>query len=178
MCYNRNMRKKRLIFYCITLLMFCQVSSVAAAFPAVAASEAQESAVKEKCETILNELKNIQKTDARTRVYFGGLYETILTKFVVPFNVRTVENSLSSAELVENQNKISEAKELFANDFVSYQQDLESLVTMDCRTESGKFYDQLVKVRQKRKIVEQDTLKMRSLLSVHVKLANGLKGKL
>ncbi len=172
------MRKKRLIFYCIILLMLCQVSSVVTAFPAMAASEAQESAVKEKCETISNELKNIQKTDARTRVYLGGLYERILSKFVVPLNVRAVENSLSSAELVENQNKISEAKELFANDFVSYQQDLESLVTTDCRTEPGEFYDQLVKVRQKRKIVEQDTLKMRNLLSEHVKLANGLKGKL
>ena len=49
---------------------------------------------------------------------------------------------------------------------------------MDCRKEPEDFYNKLDKVRQKRKIVEQDALKMRVLLSEHVQLANQLKGKL
>ena len=48
---------------------------------------------------------------------------------------------------------------------------------MSCEEKAGEFYQQLVKVRQKRKIVEQDVLKVRNLISEHVKLAGELRGK-
>ena len=120
----------------------------------------------------------MQKTDARARVYLGGFYEKVLADFVVPFNVRLVENNLSTAGLVENQNKMAETKALFASDFIAYQQGLEELVAYDCKNEPQEFYNKLDVVRKKRKIVEQDTLKMRNLISEHVKLADQLKGKL
>ena len=160
-------------------LMVCSVLAVSlASVPVFAISEAQETAVKEHCDAIREDLKEVQKADARMRVYLGGSYENIMTSFVIPFNVRLVENNLSTPELVENQNKMADTRNLFNSDFVSYQQNLEELVLMDCRKEPGTFYDKLVKVRQKRKIVEQDTLKMRNLMSEHVKLANQIKGKL
>ena len=141
-------------------------------------SEAGKQAIKERCDIIRDNLKSVQKTDSRTRVYLGAHYETILTKFVVPLNVRLVENCLSNAELVENQNGLTEARKLFADDFVNYQQGLEELVGMDCKTEPEKFYEQLEKVRSRRKTVEQDTLKIRNLVSKHLKLAGDLRGKL
>ena len=141
-------------------------------------SEAGKQAIKERCDIIRDNLKSVQKTDSRTRVYLGAHYETILTKFVVPLNVRLVENGLSNAELVENQNGLTEARKLFADDFVNYQQGLEELVGMDCKTEPEKFYEQLEKVRSRRKTVEQDTLKIRNLVSKHLKLAGDLRGKL
>lgn len=148
------------------------------ALPVGAISENQKNAIVDHCELIRDSLKSTQKTDARTRVYLGGYYETILSNYIMPLNVRLVENNLSTAELVENQNKFAEVKTLFANDFVGYQQELEGLVSMNCKEEPEGFYNQLDKVRQKRKIVEQDTLRMRSLISEHVKLVNQLKGKL
>ena len=48
---------------------------------------------------------------------------------------------------------------------------------MDCEKEPEKFYDKLVIVRQKRKIMAQDVLKMRSLISEHIKLVTDLEGK-
>lgn len=146
--------------------------------PVMAISETQEKAIIKKCDEIRNDLKNVQKSDAKMRVYLGGYFEEIIVNFVTPFNVRLVENNLSNAELVENQNKIVDTKTLFADDYVGYQKTLEELVLMDCKKEPGDFYSKLDKVRQKRKIVEQDALKMRTLLSEHVQLANQLKGKL
>ena len=145
--------------------------------PVSAVSEAQEVTVKENCDSIKEVLKNVQKDDSRTRVYLGAYYEAILSKFIVPLNVRLVENNLSNADLVENQNKFADARELFVSDFVGYQQDLEDLVDMDCKTKPKNFYEKLDNVRQKRKIVEQDTLKLRNLISEHVKLVTQLKGK-
>lgn len=146
--------------------------------PVGAVTENQEDAIKNHCEAIREDLKKVQKADARTRVYLGALYETILTDFVVPLNVRLVENNLSGAEFIENQNNVADTKTLFANDFISYQQNLEELVLMDCKKEPEGFYNKLEMVRKKRKIVEQDVLKMRNLISEHVELATQLKGKL
>ena len=138
-----NMRKKRLISYCIILMFFCQCST-----GVMAITEAQSEAIVEHCATIKDDLKKVQKEDARVRVYLGGYYETILSKFITPLNVRLVENNLSSAGLVENQNDFAASR------------------------------NKLVTVRQKRKTMVQDVLKMRSLISEHVKLVEGLKGKL
>lgn len=176
MCYNRNMRKKRLIFYCITLLMVCQAGGVLTGKLAVA--EEVQAGIRENCTAIKENLAKVQKTDARARVYLGRYYETVLTKFVVPLNLRLVENNLSAADLVGNQTKMAEARALFVDDYVNYQKELESLVATSCEEKAGEFYQQLVKVRKKRKIVEQDVLKVRNLISEHVKLAGELRGKL
>lgn len=168
-----NMRKKRLTFYCIILMFFCQCST-----GVMAITEAQSEAIVEHCATIKDDLKKVQKEDARVRVYLGGYYETILSKFITPLNVRLVENNLSSAGLVENQNDFAASRTIFANDFINYQQGLEELVGMDCKEKPEEFYNKLVTVRQKRKTMVQDVLKMRSLISEHVKLVEGLKGKL
>lgn len=148
------------------------------ALPAFAITESQEAAIKEHCEAIKDDLKNVQRMDARTRVYLGGYYETILSKYITPLNMRLVENNLSTAEFVENQNKFAEMKSSFTEDFISYQKNLEDLVAMDCKKEQTEFYKQLEKVREKRKIVGQDVSKIRSLITGHVKLVSGLKGKL
>ncbi len=146
--------------------------------PVMAISETKEEAIETHCDTIKSSLRTLQKTDARVRVYLGGYYETILSKFVTQFNIRLVENNLSTASLIENQNNIAEAKSVFASDFVKYQQMLEELVAINCKTEPEAFYEKLDVVRQKRKIMKQDVLKMRELISEHIRLVNRVMGKL
>lgn len=163
--------KKYLLPVAVLIAMFISL-------PALAISETQKNSIIDNCASIKQTLEGIQKTDARARVYLGSYYETILTKFITPLNVRLVENNLSTAELVENQNNFASAKTVFTNDYISYQQNLEELVAIDCKTEPESFYDKLIKVRQKRKTMEQDVLKLRSLLSGHIKLVDGIKGKL
>ena len=145
---------------------------------ASAITSGEKDSIMDYCQTIKDNLSKVQKIDARTRVYLGGYFETVLSKFIMPLNVRIVENNLSDPLMIENQTKMAEAKSVFSNDYVTYQKNLEELVGIDCKAEPEKFYDKLVSVRKKRKIVEQDVMKMRSLVSEHVKLVNGLKGKI
>lgn len=147
--------------------MFCPVAG--------ALSKVQEDAISDHCDAMKEDLKNVQRSDARARVYIGGRYETILTKYVTPLNVWLVEKSLSKADLIESQNQISETKIKFANDYVDYQQGLEQLVAIDCKTQASSFYDKLVRVRQKRKKVEQDVQKMSTLLGEYKNRVAGLK---
>ena len=146
--------------------------------PCFAISEKQEKVIVTNCDSIKTQLKNVQKDDARTRVHLGGRYEAILTRFMTPLNIRLLENNISNTDLVENQNSFSETRELFTSDYVNYQQVLEKLVSLDCKKEPTIFYENLEKARQKRKIVEQDVVKLRNLISKHVKLVSGLRSKL
>ena len=168
----KDMKKKILILNYIILMLICPVVVVNAE------SKTGVAMAPSSCETIRSSLKMLQKTDARARVYLGSYYETILTKFITPLNVRLVENNLSNADFVENQNSFVETRRVFSNDFISYQKGLEELVGMNCKDEPDLFYNKLVVVRQKRKIMEQDVLKMREIIAQHVKLVNALKGKL
>ena len=148
------------------------------AMPVNAISDEQKAEIKDRCETIRESLKTVQKNDSRTRVFLGARYETLLSKYITPFNIKMVENNMSASGLVENQTQFAEDKVVFANDFVSYQKHLEELIAIDCKNEPEKFYEKLVKVRQKRATMEQDVLKMRNLISEHVKLVNGVKEKM
>lgn len=170
------MKKKSLSFYIIIFMLICQVFAVVA--PVVAINEKKEELIKERCDTIKDGLKNVQREDAKVRVHLGSKYELILNNYIMPLNVKLVEKNLSNADLVENQNNFVDAKTTFSNDYISYQQQLEELVAMDCKEEPEKFYDKLVKVRQKRKTMDQDTMLLRHLISKHIRLVTKLKEKI
>lgn len=160
------------------LVLFVIIGVSLISLPCFAISESQEKAIVTNCDSIKAQLKNVQKNDARTRVHLGSRYEAILTRFMTPLNIRLLENNISNTELVDNQSSFSETKSLFTSDYVNYQQELEKLVAMDCKNEPANFYESLDKVRQKRKIVDQDATKLRSLISKHIKLVTELRSKL
>lgn len=146
--------------------------------PVNAISENQKNAIVDNCENIKVDLKKVQKNDARARIALGSRYETVLANFITPLNVRLVENGLSDANFIENQNDFSDSKITFNNDYIKYQQELEELIALDCKDKPDKFYEKLEKVRQNRKIMEQDVLKMRSLITQHVKIVTEVRGKI
>lgn len=170
------MKKFTLSLYCITLCGFCQVYLCNS--DATAISEEQKTAITSHCDSIKDSLKKVQQNDSKTRVYLGSHYETILSKYITPLNVKLVEENLSSPELIENQNKFATSKKTFASDFTHYQQSLEELVLLDCKKDPENFYNKLDVTRERRKIMEQDVLNLRRLISEHIKLVNGLKSKL
>ena len=137
----------------------------------------QKTAIISHCTAIKDNLKLVQKDDSHARVYLGGYYEKIISKYVVPLNLRLVENSLSTPELVENQNHLTKAKATFVSDFIDYQRDLETLINIDCASEPENFYTQLVKVRAKRNTVASDIDKTRQLVS-HTTAVTALKEKI
>ena len=143
--------------------------------PSFAITEEQEELISSHCDLIKDSIKTVQRDDSRTRVYLGGYYEAVLSKFVIPFNVKLVEESLSDADFVENQNNLTEMRNTFSNDFINYQKSLEELSMIDCKAQPNEFYDKLTSVRKKRKVVNQDVAKMRSLISEHIKLVKELK---
>lgn len=175
MCYNRDM--KRFLMAIMVMVVLGAVSLPTSAIDAEASVE-REKLISSHCDLIKDSIKTVQRDDSRTRVYLGGYYEAVISKFVTPLNVKLVEESLSNVALIENQNNLSEARALFSKDFIKYQKSLEELAGIDCKNEPGVFYTQLLSVRKKRKTMNQDVARIRSLISEHVKLVKELTEEL
>ncbi len=146
--------------------------------PVIAITSSQKNAIKDHCSTIKENLVNLQHTDSRARVYLGRYFETILNKYIVPLNLRLVENNTSDSELMENQSNFSTMREKFINDYIDYQKDLENLVAINCADEPEKFYEKLVSTRGKRKVVSQDVVKLKTLAGKQMNLVKSLKEKM
>lgn len=166
--------RKILIFSFAIIMFFCQII-----VPSVRAiSDEQSKIIVDNCDSIQDDLKKVQKSDAKVRVYLGRYYETILNKFITPLNVRLVENNLSDNNLIDNQNSFANARASFVADFVEYQKALEELVGVNCKSESDKFYSKLEDTRKKRSTVKSDVVKLNKLASKQVELVKGLEEKL
>ena len=177
------MKKKHLSSYYIILFMFLQAFGVLTGVEVWAEGEEEEPVVTEEqrttivdhCDTMKDSLKSLQRTDSRARVYLGRYYETILTNFITPLNVRLVENNISNTKLLDNQTNFAAKRGDFVNDYISYQQALEELVNTNCKSEPENFYKRLLIARDKRKTVKKDVTKMRSLTDEQKKLVEELR---
>lgn len=137
-------------------------------------TDAQKSVIVNHCETIKDNLKSLQRTDSRTRVYLGRYYETILTGFIIPLNLRLVENNISNSALLSNQTDFVARRERFVNDYIGYQQALEDLVNTNCKSEPERFYEKLLLTREKRQVVNRDVTRLREMADKQVKLVGEL----
>lgn len=180
------MRKRYTYFYYIILFLFLQVLGCFLGITAFAEGEEtasvmtpeQKSVVVDHCDAIKDNLKTLQRTDSRTRVYLGRYYETILVNFITPLNIRLVENNISNNKLIDNQTNFVSRRNSFVNDYVAYQQALEELVNTDCKNEPEKFYERLQLAREKRKVVNKDVINLRALTDEQQKLVEELKNGL
>lgn len=143
-----------------------------------AISESKKEAISKNCSTIVENLKELQHEDSKTRVYLGKYYEVLQLRFITPFNVRLSENTLSNDSFVNNQNDFNKGRENFMIDFIEYQKMLERLIAADCKNRPAEFYDVLVKTRELRKIVESDTKSIYKLANDHLDLVKKIGEKL
>ena len=135
----------------------------------------QRSTIVDHCDAMKDSVKSLQRTDSRARVYLGRYYETILTSFMTPLNVRLVENNISNTKLLDNQTNFAARRTRFVNNYITYQQALEDLVNTNCKTEPEKFYEKLVVAREKREIVNHDAQRLKEMAETQVKLVEELK---
>ena len=180
----RVMRKRYIFSYYIILFMFFQVFAAFTGVKVWAEGEEsteslvtaeQKTTIMDHCDAMKDSLKSLQRTDSRARVYLGRYYETILSNFITPLNIRLVENNISNTKLLDNQTNFAARRTSFNDDYISYQQSLEELVNINCKSEPEKFYEKLLVTREKRKIVKKDVSKMRGLTDEQKKLVEELR---
>ena len=95
------------------------------------------------CASIQTSLKNIQRNDSKTRVILGTNYQTLLSNYISPLNVRLIKNNLPDSTLISIQSEAITSRNSFTNLFVTYRQRLESLISIDCKNQPDAFYSEL-----------------------------------
>ena len=130
------------------------------------------------CASIQTSLKNVQRNDSKTRVILGTNYQTLLSNYISPLNVRLIKNNLPDSTLISIQSEAITSRNSFTNLVVTYSQRLESLISIDCKNQPDTFYSELENVRYLRSQLEESVNKVNTALSNHLKTVNQLREKL
>ena len=130
------------------------------------------------CASIQTSLKNVQRNDSKTRVILGTNYQTLLSNYISPLNIRLIKNNLPDSTLISIQSETITSRNSFTNLFVTYSQHLESLISIDCKNQPDTFYSELENVRFLRSQLEESVNKVNIALSNHLKSVNQLREKL
>lgn len=141
-------------------------------------SETQKSFLSQNCDSLKAGLKRLAVSDSKTRTYFGGIYETVFSKYITPLNLRLVKNNFSLPELTALQSSFADFRAKFSSDFISYSKSLEELTAFNCKADPPGFYDKLKTTREKRSSLKSDLESLNSLLETHLSLVKELKGSL
>lgn len=115
------------------LLAVILVLSLLSWRPAAAISGKKYDTISQNCTTIKQSLRQLQKTDSRTRSYLGTTYETIATKFIIPLNLRLVKNGRPDTDLTEIQSDFTYSHGQFKEKYTEYMKELETLIGMECQ---------------------------------------------
>ena len=114
-------------------------------------------------------LKQIQKNDARSRVNLGAQFEIISTNLMMNLNLRLVKNNIANANVSRQQTEFAAERESFKSDYISYSQELEKLISVNCKDEPQSFYDQLETVRSRRATVAGHVKRLSEMAAEHRK---------
>ena len=163
--------KKRIIFSAFVGVLL----GLFLAHPASAISEEQKGAIVQNCASIKQSLRTLQRTDARPRSYLGSAYETILSKFIAPLNLRLINTNQPNANLTTIHSSIIDTRKNFITEYTTYSQALEDLVASDCYNHPEEFYDKLLDTKKKRANVSTTTTNLRNLLSEYLTGVRKLK---
>lgn len=169
-------RKKLFIFGLIVILSLSFIPLTTSA-DSIVSNEKIEN-IEADCDSIKTTLKRIQNADRNTRVSIGRSFQSILTDFITPLNVRLVKNNAFNSELADIQNNYANAREDFNRDYISYSQEFETLLSINCKEEPEHFYDQLEKTREKRNVVSESVKRLQSIVDEHVKAVETLRDNL
>ncbi|MBP5634686.1 hypothetical protein J6X09_03275 [Candidatus Saccharibacteria bacterium] len=132
-------------------------------------SDEQIGNISTNCASIKLRLKQIQKNDARSRVNLGAQFEIISTNLMMNLNLRLVKNNIANANVSRQQTEFAAERESFKSDYISYSQELEKLISVNCKDEPQSFYDQLETVRSRRATVAGHVKRLGEMAAEHRK---------
>ena len=171
MCYNERMKRSFLILL-TTLIVF---SLVPKPVFAEEISEQKLSNIETNCASIKESLKRTQNADKNTRISLGRTYQTLLSDFITPLNVRLVKNNRFDAKLADTQTVFSADREEFNQTYITYSQEFENLLSIDCKAEPKKFYEQLQKTRKARNEASTSAIVLANDVVDHTKAVEDYK---
>lgn len=123
-------------------------------------SDEQLGRIQANCLSIKGSLNQLHATDGLLRVNRGQLYESLGTKLMNNFNSRLGNNGLDNKGLIAVTQGYKNAQTTFINDYISYEQQLSSVIRIDCAKDPKPFHDGVESARVKRAAVHTDVVRL------------------
>ncbi|MBP5656156.1 hypothetical protein J6X15_01060 [Candidatus Saccharibacteria bacterium] len=136
---------------------------------AIKLDENRIGAISQNCSIIRERLRRIESAGAKSRVYLGTQYESVYSGLMSNFSLRLMRNGIAKQDIADQQAAFESERERFRNDFIGYSQELQTLISMDCRNEPEKFYQQLELTRTKREDIAKSINRLNEIIAKHRK---------
>ena len=142
------------IAFILVFILFNSVH-VSADAPKTKLTDDQRGEISMNCSSIKSSLKKLQVSDAKIRSLLGASYQTMLNSYITPFNLRLVKNNQNLGGLSDLQSNFVLQKNDFNSLYITYSQQFENLLSVDCQKNPDDFYNQLLTTRKSRKELNQ-----------------------
>ncbi len=143
-----------LVAFLLVFILFNSVH-VSADAPKAKLTDDQRGEISMNCSSIKSSLKKLQVSDAKIRSLLGASYQTMLNSYITPFNLRLVKNNQNLGGLSDLQSNFVLQKNDFNSLYITYSQQFENLLSIDCQKNPDDFYNQLITTRESRKELNQ-----------------------
>ncbi len=117
------------------------------------------------CTSVKSSLNQLHRSDASLRVNRGQMYEVVGTKLMARLNGRLVANRLDASTLVSTAARYDTALLNFRDTYKRYEEQLSTLLRVDCTKQPETFYRALLDVRAKRTEVHKSVTNLNSIMS-------------
>lgn len=141
---------KRWVFGLVAIGVVGLTAGIAVMVASVASAAPSIEVIHTNCKSAQVVLNGLEKSDAALRINRGRVYSEVMTTFYT-MNSRLSANRMSSPKLAEITTNFAKSLEKFRTDYNKYDDDLGSLISMDCQKSPLDFYDKLEKFRESRK---------------------------
>jgi outer membrane murein-binding lipoprotein Lpp len=152
---------KKMLAICLSLAMILSTTPlINVAAQSVAMTSSQTELIRSGCVSAKTKLQQLHASDALLRVNMGQIYESILTKLMEKFNSRLSSNNYDNSEFTAISNSYSYTLDNFRSDYITYEKQLSSTLSVDCSNQPASFYDAVLSARSKRDQVHSDVTKL------------------
>lgn len=127
-------------------------------------SDQQILLIKANCSSTKATLNQLHSSDALLRVNVGQSYESMSTKLMERFNVRSANSGYNSQLLIDSEASYSKLLDNFRLSYINYEKQLTLAMNVDCINNPAGFYDAISLARAKRNRIKEDVVKLNQAL--------------
>ena len=160
-----------LVAFLLVFILFNSIR-VSADAPKAKLTDDQRGEISMNCSSIKSSLKTLQ---VKIRSLLGANYQTILNSYITPFNLRLVKNNQNLGDLSDLQSSFVLQKNDFNSLYITYSQQFENLLSVDCQKNPDDFYNQLLTTRESRKELNQKVNELTSTAEKYLSEINKIE---
>lgn len=121
--------------------------------------------IKQNCKAALRTIQQIHANDGPLRANRGEAYNSMSTKLMTPLNSRLIVNKLDASSLVKTTAQYDKTLNDFRENYRKYDNQMSTVLTIDCVKQPVRFYDNVAQARQLRSVVHGNVTKLHDLIT-------------